>query len=258
MDTQEQFSTKTCTRSLVIGGGRGIGLALVEQLLKSHATQTVYATYRDSSKADGLLSLQKTCPERLIALRCDPLVENDLKAMTQTIKQTHKHLDLVIVAAGILHAEGRDPEKSLRDIDVAHLQEVFTVNALITPLVAKHVKPLLPRSAPTMLLALSAMVGSIDENEIGGWYGYRASKAALNMMVKTISIEFKRSGFKTQVGAIHPGTTQTALSEKFIGTVRHKVWEPLESAANILGVINGLSPDETGFFKNWDGRTISW
>ena len=109
-----------------------------------------------------------------------------------------------------------------------------------------------------MLLALSAMVGSIDENEIGGWYGYRASKAALNMMVKTISIELKRSGFKTQVGAIHPGTTHTALSEKFIGTVRHKVWKPLESAENILKVIDGLSPHETGFFKNWDGRTIAW
>ena len=252
------FRIENAKSALVVGGGRGIGLGIVYQLLRKFPEVEVYATYRSAERALGLLELETQYANRLHPIVCDPLSESDLKTLASTIKLKHKNMGLVVIASGILHRPGGAPEKSLRNIDLEQLQEVFQVNAFVTPLVAKHMKNLISRSEPSAFISLSAMVGSIEDNELGGWYGYRASKTALNMFLKTIAIELKRSGFKAQVGAIHPGTTKTELSAKFVDTVQHKVWEPQDAADNILQVIDNLSPDETGFFKNWDANTIPW
>ena len=254
----DSFSLSQASHALVVGGGRGIGLGLVSQLLEQNQELTVFATYRDPARAGDLMGLTEQYLTRLQPIQCDPLDEGHLQQVAQTIRQTCKYVDLVLVAPGILHTAGNAPEKSLRNIDLEQLQEVFRVNAFITPLVAKHMKKLISRSDPSAFIALSAMVGSIEDNALGGWYGYRASKSALNMFLKTISIELKRSGYKTHVGAIHPGTTHTALSSAFVANVAHRVWSPNESADNILEVIDSLDSGETGFFKNWDGTSIPW
>ena len=257
-DEAIEFSLHKADAVLVIGGGRGIGLGLVHQLTKRNPECVVWATYRDPERATELLDLQNQPSPRVRAIRCNPLEEAELEELALKIKDEHQHLDMVIVAPGILCPPGKRPEKSLRDIDVQQLQEVFTVNAVMAPLVAKHTRTLISRAQPAAFVALSAMVGSIEDNRRGGWYGYRASKAALNMMIKTMAIEFERSGYTIHVGAIHPGTTQTALSQNFLSGVQHKIWDPHSSANNILEVIENLENGETGFFKNWDGTTIPW
>ena len=254
------FSIETISSALIVGGGRGIGLGIVTQLLERNPNLKIWATYRTPEKASSLLGLHKQFPKQLRALQVEPAQETDLQEVAKIIgaEAPNGLLDLVVVAPGILHAPGGKPEKSLRDINISQLTEVFTANAFITPMVAKHIKSLLSRNQPSCFVALSAMVGSISDNELGGWYAYRASKAALNMFLKTISIELKRSGYKTRVAAIHPGTTETELSKLFLSGVKHKVWTPDESAHNILNVINELRQEETGCFKNWDGNKIPW
>lgn len=158
----------------------------------------------------------------------------------------------------MLEGESFGPEKSLRDINIDNLTQVFQVNSFVTPLWAKYLKKKFSKESPSIFATLSAMVGSIEENEIGGWYGYRASKTALNMFVKTISIEFERSRLKTSVVAIHPGTTKTELSQNFLKGIKHKVWEPKGAAQNILNVLEKCPEEGTGLFKNWDGRTIAF
>ena len=257
---EDQYTIESVGSALIIGGGRGIGLGLVTKLLERNPTIKLWVTYRDMQRSKGLMKLKVRFPTHLRAVKMEPTQESDLEGLAKVIKDEAPEglLDLVIVAPGILHAPGGRPEKSLRDIDLEQLTEVFTTNAFITPMVAKHMKGLLSRTRSSSFVALSAMVGSIEDNALGGWYGYRASKAALNMFVKTIAIELKRSGYKTRVAAIHPGTTETELSKLFLSGVKHKVWVPNESATNILNVINELKPDEVGAFKNWDGTTIAW
>lgn len=186
------------------------------------------------------------------AHQLNPLEESEVSNFCESLPQ----IDLCINCVGTLEVEGRGPEKSLRDINFEDLTQIFRVNSFVTPLWAKYLKTKFSKESPSIFAALSAMVGSIEENKVGGWYGYRASKAALNMFIKTISIEFERSRLKTSVVAIHPGTTKTKLSEKFLTGVKHKVWEPEEASKNILNVLEKCPHEGTGLFRNWDGRKI--
>lgn len=233
---------------LIIGAGHGIGLALALECINRYPKAKVHGTYRLKEKAQGLLS------SSIEANKVNPLVEEEVEDFCKSLT----HLDLVINCVGKLSASEKGPEKSLRDIDIEHLTEVFQVNSFVTPLWAKYLKTKLSKETPSVFATLSAMVGSISENEIGGWYGYRASKTALNMFIKTIAIEYERSRLKTSVVAIHPGTTRTELSENFLKGVQHKIWEPDGAAKNILNVLESCPQVGTGLFKNWDGRTIAF
>lgn len=233
---------------LIIGAGHGLGLALALECQKRYPQAKVRTTYRREEKADGLLN------SGLSANQLDPLEEDEVEKFCKDLPQ----LDLVINCVGMLSNESFGPEKSLRDINVDQLTEVFRVNSFITPLWAKHLKRKFSKDTSSVFATLSAMVGSIGENEIGGWYGYRASKTALNMFLKTIAIELERSRYLTSVVAIHPGTTKTNLSEDFLKGIKHKVWEPSGAAQNILNILEKCPSEGTGLFKNWDGRTIAW
>lgn len=232
---------------LIIGAGHGLGLALALECRERYSQSSIITTYRLAEKAQGLLS------SGIRSHQLDPL---DERAVADFCSQIGEQ-DLVINCVGILADKERGPEKSLRDIDLNHLTKVFQVNSFVTPLWAKHLKNKFSKKSSSVFATLSAMVGSIGENEIGGWYGYRASKTALNMFLKTISIEFSRSRLKTSVVAIHPGTTRTELSENFLKGVHHKIWEPPGAAKNILNVLESCPNEGTGLFKNWDGRTIA-
>ncbi len=227
---------------LIVGAGHGIGLGLVQSLIDQFPQAQVFATYRNEERANELLKTSA------LTKQLDPSNEVELYEYFKTLPD----FDLVICTIGAL----QKPEKSLRDISVESLSEAFKVNAAIPMLICKHAKARLNKTSENNLIFLSAMVGSISDNQIGGWYGYRAAKSALNQLIKTASIEYSRAGYKTKLAVIHPGTTETDLSKAFLGNVKHRVWTPIESARNILNVIRELK--STGEFKNWDGTTIPW
>ena len=233
--------------ALILGAGRGIGFAMAEVLRERGFS--VHGTYRDEQRAQELFELNDVSRYRV-----DPLNENELGSLATSLKEVR--FDLIINCIGILEYKS-SPEKGLRSLNLETMEEVFKVNTFITPLVAKHFYRHLKEDS--VLCSLSAMVGSIEDNRIGGWYSYRASKTALNMFMKTIAIEFARRKMKTKVLSIHPGTTKTGLSQNFLKGVSHKVWEARGSAENIIrNVIENADEYESGAFVNWDGATIPW
>ncbi|WP_374944358.1 SDR family NAD(P)-dependent oxidoreductase [Sphingomonas sp.] len=165
---------------------------------------------------------------------------------------------LVIVATGLLHDGERGPEKALRDLDPAWLARNFAVNAIGPALVAKHLLLLMPRGERTVFAALSARVGSIADNRQGGWYGYRASKAALNQFVRTVAIEDKRRNDRGIVVALHPGTVDTALSKPFqAGVQPGRLFDAGRAAVQLLDVLDGLRPPDSGRIFAWDGTEVA-
>jgi NAD(P)-dependent dehydrogenase (short-subunit alcohol dehydrogenase family) len=169
-------------------------------------------------------------------------------------------IDIVVVATGILHRGSTlQPEKSLRDIDPAAMLDVFRTNTIGPALVAKHFLPRFRRNSKTVFAALSARVGSIGDNRLGGWMSYRASKSALNMIVKTLSIEHARRFPGAVVAGLHPGTVDTRLSAPFQRRVPDgKLFSPQQSVAYMLSVIDRLTPSDTGGFFAWDGTSIEY
>ena len=166
-------------------------------------------------------------------------------------------LRLVIVATGFLHAEGTGPERSLSQLDAAYLRKVFLINTIGPALVAKHFAPLLAKEGAVTLALVSAKVGSIGDNALGGWLGYRASKAALNQVVKTASIELARRNKQTVCVAVHPGTVATKLSDPFSKNGLNV--RPADvAAAEILQVLHSLQPQDNGSFVSYDGKTLPW
>jgi len=164
---------------------------------------------------------------------------------------------LVIAATGALHSATLTPEKSYRALNAAALAEAFAVNAIGPALLAKHFLPLTARAGRSVFAALSARVGSIGDNRLGGWHGYRASKAALNQILRTLSIEHARTRPEGIVVALHPGTVATPLSAPFRDRAA-SVFTAEVAAAHLLQVIDGLTPADTGGFFAWDGSPILW
>jgi NAD(P)-dependent dehydrogenase (short-subunit alcohol dehydrogenase family) len=163
----------------------------------------------------------------------------------------------VIVATGLLHADGKGPEKSLKDVDPVWMARSFAVNTIGPALVAKHFIPLMPRKAPAVFAALGARVGSISDNRLGGWYGYRAAKAALHMTVRNIAIEWARRNDHSICVALHPGTVDTGLSKPFQGNVAEgRLFDADRSATCLLDVLDGLNPSDSGGIFAWDGTVI--
>lgn len=164
--------------------------------------------------------------------------------------------DLVIVATGALEINGAEPEKTVKAVTQAAMMEQFAVNAVGPALVLRHAGALLPRKGRGVIAVLSARVGSIGDNKIGGWISYRAAKAAVNQIVHTTSIELTRSHSESICVALHPGTVQTPFTEKYLG--RHPSVPAEEAAQNLLGVIDDLDADQTGQFFDWQGEVVPW
>jgi NAD(P)-dependent dehydrogenase (short-subunit alcohol dehydrogenase family) len=165
-------------------------------------------------------------------------------------------LTQVIVASGALELDGRGPEKTLRALDPQAMAAQFALNATGPALVLKHVLPRMPRDRRAVFVALSARVGSIGDNRAGGWYAYRAAKAALNQLIHTAAIEAARSHPQAIIAALHPGTVQSELTRKYLGG--HPAVTPDEAAQNLWRVIDGLTPADTGGFLDWAGKAVVW
>lgn len=242
--------------ALVVGAGRGIGLAITQQLLEEPGIQRVYATYRQSDNATALFEI---ADERLQTIRVDITIADDLQGLAANIRANQEHPDFVICATGVLHEDAVQPEKSLNQCNQASFNRLFQVNSIGPLMLARALLPLMPKNRPAHFAALSAMVGSIGDNRLGGWYGYRASKAALNQFMKTLAVECRRSHPQLCITSIHPGTTDSALSRPFQANVKPgKLYTPTQSAERILQVVGSGQPEDSGRFVNWDGRLIPW
>lgn len=237
-------------RCAVLGSGGGIGSALVEQLLARGDVEKVYAGSRRGEGGDDA---------RLVPFAYDLLDEDTISSAARLIG-SEGALDLVIVATGILQdVPAIRPEKSWAALDSKTMAQVFAINTTGPALVGKHFLPLLNREGAARFVALSARVGSIGDNRLGGWHSYRASKAALNMIVRNFAIELGRRNRNAIAAVVHPGTVDTALSEPFQGNVpEERLFSGERAARQLLDVILGLSAKDNGGFLAWDGSPIEW
>ena len=225
--------------AVVIGAGGGIGAAVLDQLRRRGGFGQVLGFGRHSDPALDLLD------------------EASIERAAQHVASQPGELRRLFDASGFLHGGRFQPEKSWRDLDPAHLAHNFAVNAIGPALLMKHFLPLLPRNGKAVFATLSAKVGSIGDNQLGGWYGYRAAKAALNQLVHTAAIELKRSRPQAICVALHPGTVDTHLSAPFAKSGL-AVRPPEEAAADLLAVIDGLKPEQTGSFFDYRGDSLPW
>lgn len=233
---------------VVFGASGGIGGALVAQLAADRSVARIHAASRRAIDYSD---------SKIIPLSFDLSDESTIADAAATVGAP---LDLVCVATGMLHRDGGPaPEKSLRAIDAEAIAELFRVNTIGPALIAKHFAPLLPRDRRSVFAALSARVGSIADNRLGGWHSYRASKAALNMLMVNLAIELRRTHPQAIVASLHPGTVDTALSAPFQrGVVPEKLFLSEDSARYLLGVLNRLTPEDSGGLFAWDGARIPY
>ena len=242
--------------ALIVGAGRGIGLGFVRQILATDDIDRLYATYRQLESATELLAITD---RRLHCLQMDITDESQIAATIKQIQSETTKLHYMINCIGILHDGEMQPEKSLRQINSEQLLRYFQVNSIGAMLLFKYIQPLLKHGDRSIIATISAKVGSIGDNQSGGWYGYRASKAALNMFIKTTSIEYKRTCPQAIVVALHPGTTDTKLSLPFQRNVPpEKLFSVDQTVAQLLKVIDKLKSDDSGEFFAWDGSRLPW
>jgi NAD(P)-dependent dehydrogenase (short-subunit alcohol dehydrogenase family) len=245
--------------AMVQGASRGIGLALVETLLEAGDVERVVATSRDPARSEGLAALRARHGERLACEPLDVTDEDSIRAAAQRIGERAPRLRWLFNCAGILHDAPVRPEKRLEDVDPALLARVFAVNAFGPLLVAKHFLGLLAHGERSVLVNLSARVGSIEDNRLGGWYAYRASKAAQNMFTRTLAIELRRRAPRLICVALHPGTVATNLSAPYRGGVDpDRVFAPRQAASQLWSVAQSLTPEDGGRFLDWAGKPIAW
>jgi NAD(P)-dependent dehydrogenase (short-subunit alcohol dehydrogenase family) len=245
--------------TLIVGASGGIGLGFVQKLLQDDCVATIYATYRQAESASELLGLEREHPGRLICVPLDITDEAQIVACSDRIRSQVDKLHLVINCVGILHADDMQPEKSLRQINPDHLLRYFQINSIGAVLLAKHLSPLFSHQERNVFATISAKIGSIGDNHLGGWYGYRASKAALNMLMRTVAIEYKRKSPNTIVVTLHPGTTDTRLSKPFQRNVPpEKLFSVERTVTQLLNVIEHLEPHDSGEFFSWDGSRLPW
>lgn len=218
-------------RALVIGASGGIGAALCAALEGQDIEVTCL-----SRAADGLDITDPVSVENAMNAVCGPF-------------------DIVLIASGILAPEGAQPEKSLTAIDAEIMARVMAVNAIGPALVLRHLPRLLPLNRRCVVGVLTARVGSISDNHLGGWYSYRASKAAANQIVRTAAIEIARKRKDAIVVSLHPGTVDTAFTKAYPG---HSKVAPNEAASNLLAVLDQLTPAQSGGFFDWAGKPVPW
>ncbi|SEI83959.1 NAD(P)-dependent dehydrogenase, short-chain alcohol dehydrogenase family [Allopseudospirillum japonicum] len=273
-----QMAQEAAPLTLVIAGANGgLGYAFLHLLLGVTAAQRGIQNLPLPAETDTSLLPLLPPIRRIYALHRHPAPDLHTDAQTdpriiplqidlsddQALKQLHHHIEGpvhgIINATGLLHNTDFTPEKRLQEVQRETLEANFTANAINHILLIEALLPKLNRHGALLLASLSARVGSIEDNQLGGWYAYRASKAALNQLVRTTAIELKRLNPASICVALHPGTTDTSLSKPFqTRLAKDKLFSPEFAAGALLKVIAHLSPHESGRFFAWDGKQIPW
>ncbi|MFN7096752.1 MAG: SDR family NAD(P)-dependent oxidoreductase [Gammaproteobacteria bacterium] len=229
----------------IIGATGAIGTALIERLLFCGEDNNLYLYTRTpvlwQHQRIQSYSLD-ICDERSIEQASAQLNEN--------------RLDLIIIATGVLHDAVTKPEKSYIELEKGNLEKLFLVNTIGPALLLKFFLPLMKKNVPVCCALLSAKVGSIGDNYLGGWYSYRMSKAALNMLIKTASIEFKRKNPQGTIIGLHPGTVTSPLSQPYLDKINHTIFSPSEAAELMLKVITSVQPEDSGYTLSYDGKRL--
>lgn len=217
---------------LILGASGGIGSAVVNAC---------------RARGDNVVGLSRST---------DGFDITDEQSVEAHLSSLDDPFDLVLVATGALEINGAAPEKTIKGISAQAMLDQFALNAVGPALALSHAPALLPRDAPSVFAVLSARVGSIGDNRIGGWISYRSAKAAVNQVVRTASVELSRTHKQAACIALHPGTVETPFTEKYLG--RHPSVPASEAAENLLRVIDDISPDQTGQFFDWAGKEVPW
>ncbi len=232
---------------VVVGGNGGIGQALVRELLQVFPEARIRATYR---RGDVPFAAER--------LNWQPLDLLEPSAIADWASGFER-VDWLLNCAGFLHGPEAGPEKNIRSVEAEFFLDNIRINTLPTLLLAKHFSAALKRSPAPLLATISARVGSIEDNRLGGWYSYRSSKAALNMALKTLSIEWRHSHPRGCIAALHPGTNDTALSKPFQANVPPgDLLPPSDTAAMLIDLLSGLEPADSGNFWTWEGNQLPW
>jgi NAD(P)-dependent dehydrogenase (short-subunit alcohol dehydrogenase family) len=232
--------------AIVLGASGGIGAAFADLI-------------EDAGRHTNVYRLSRTGPTDV---QIDLTDEHSLRTAVGALKLDSCAPDLILIASGLLHAHEKRPERSMREIDGDWMEQNFRINAIGPALVAKHFIPLMPKTGRCVFAVLSARVGSISDNQLGGWYAYRASKAALNMIVRNLAIETQRQRPESIIVALHPGTVDTPLSAPFSAgrqpsEQQNMRFTPQQSAANLLAVLDELAPSDSGLIFDYKGRIIA-
>jgi NAD(P)-dependent dehydrogenase (short-subunit alcohol dehydrogenase family) len=231
----------------IIGGSGALGHAFAEQLAIMHPNATIHAFSRHEPKQ----ALSNVVYDSI-----DYQNENSI-AKAAAIASKNTALDRVIITTGILHDGDIMPERSLKELSAKKFQHLFEVNTILPALIAKHFLPKLNKTSRSVFATLSARVGSISDNQLGGWYAYRASKAALNMIIKNAAIEIGRRNKQAIIVGLHPGTVDSELSKPFQANVPDgKLFTPEFSATKLIDVMENLTPKQSGKCFAWDGKEI--
>lgn len=246
-------------KRIVIAGISGaIGGALAEALLARDEGCTVTGLCRDPAAVAEPLRRD----DRVTLLAWDAEDEQSPKAVASALERTtpaSEGIDTLIYASGLLHDSTMFPEKRLEELQAKSLARAFAVNATGLALLVQELLPWFRHREFKRIVAISAKVGSIEDNQLGGWYAYRSSKAALNMLVRTLSVELPRRCKPIACFSLHPGTTDSALSDPFRQSLAQlQVHSPAETAGNLLSVIETVTQKENGQFLSWDGSSLPW
>ncbi len=231
----------------VVGASGGLGRAFVEHCVAQPNVSSIHAFSRSRTQFKS-----EKVKKHEIDITSDASIQEAIASVGNTLS-----FDVVIVATGFLHDDSVSPEKSIRELSLDNFHNVFTVNTYGPALVAKYFLPRLRRDRKSVFACLSARVGSISDNRLGGWYAYRASKAALNMILKNAAIEIARRHKQTYIIGLHPGTVDTSLSKPFQRQVQvGKLFIPEYSTACLLTVINNVTSKQSGKVFAWDGKEV--
>lgn len=235
--------------AVVVGASGGIGAAVLELLDHCPNVQNIMALSR-RQMPDG---------HKIKSASIDLTDENSIEQAAMVAKSAMGDVHLIFVATGVLHESASQPEKTYKNVSPEWISQVFAINATGPMLIAKHFVPMFPRHGKAVFASISAKVGSITDNGLGGWYGYRASKAALNQFTKTLSIEVARKHSEAICLALHPGTVDTLLSAPFqAGVSEARLFTPEYSANRLLQVIDQSDATESGQLVAWDGEVLPY
>ena len=241
---------------VIQGAGRGLGLAFARHALSAGATN-LYLTARNIQDCEGYRQLPPS--EHVQWFNMDFLYSDQIASTGEAVLAAAPHIDRVIITAGVLHNGDIQPEKRVGALNAEAMLYLYQINAMGPVLFLKSLWPALRRIHPVTAASLSARVGSITDNQLGGWYSYRASKAALNQYMRTLSIELARYNDQAKIITLHPGTVETDLSQPYRSQVaKGQLKSAAESAGQLWAVLGKLSPDDTGGFFAYDGQPIAF